>query len=90
MSLNKLSAISSMSNTLLDIMMKNNDSKKYVSRSDYEEFKHHYLFEALRGVPYGKAFCDKFGIRDYILIFSVLGDQALESYIEEIYVRDEA
>ena len=41
-----------------------------ISNEQYTQWKHHYLFDAIRNVGYGTSFCKHFGITDYILEFS--------------------
>ena len=57
-----------------------------ISNKQYKQWKHHYLFDAIRNVGYGKSFCEYFGITDYILEFSKK-EQECHSYILKTYVQ---
>ena len=41
--------------------------KPTITRKQYEEFKKEFIFESLKGVSFGKAFCENFGFSDYLL-----------------------
>lgn len=41
--------------------------KKTVSKSDYELFCKEYMFEQLKGVRFGEAFCKRFKIDDALI-----------------------
>lgn len=41
-----------------------------VSRSDYEQWRRLFVFDALRGHRYGASFCSHFGIRDFRVQFT--------------------
>lgn len=56
-----------------------------ITREQYSIWKRQYTLDGLRGVRYGKSFCDYFGITDNLLLHS-LGVQAADAYIEETYV----
>ena len=42
-------------------------AKKTVTREQYNQFKKEFVFEKLKGLTLGKAFCEKFEISDYML-----------------------
>lgn len=50
-------------------------SHKTVSKQDYELFCKEYMFEQLKGVRFGEAFCKRFSI-DNVLINMVSNDTA--------------
>lgn len=57
-----------------------------ISLEQYQEFKSHFSFEALRGKTYGRSFCDHFGIADNLLLFT--RDPAwCDNYIRKEYVN---
>jgi lysine/ornithine N-monooxygenase len=35
-----------------------------ISRKEYEDFCKEYVFEQLKGIKFGEAFCDRFGVDD--------------------------
>jgi hypothetical protein len=57
-----------------------------ISKDSYHQWQHHYLFDAIRNIGYGKSFCEYFGITDYILEFSKK-EQECHSYILKTYVQ---
>lgn len=56
----------------------NNLSKKKstISHEQYEQFKKEFVFEKLKGKRFGKAFCEKFGLHDYVLSNIISDDEA--------------
>ena len=42
-------------------------AKKTVTPEQYKQFKKEYVFEKLKGLTLGQAFCKKFDIQDYML-----------------------
>ena len=42
-------------------------AKKTVTPEQYEQFKKEFVFEKLKGLTLGQAFCEKFDIEDYML-----------------------
>mgnify|MGYP003335542030 CR=1 FL=1 len=56
-----------------------------VYKKDYETFCNEYIFDAIRGRTFGKAFCNKFNVTDYYLL--VVKDVYLaKTYIEHTYI----
>lgn len=43
------------------------DSKKQISKHEYELFCKEFVFEKLKGKKFGEAFCDKFGYKNFML-----------------------
>lgn len=63
-------------------------SKTIVSRAHYSAFCHAYLFDALRGLTFGQAFCKKFSIHDNLLIHTLRDEHSAQQYIKQCgYVR---
>lgn len=52
-----------------------------VTIEQYEQFKKEYIFEKIKDKHFGKAFCEKFGIQDYML--SNLADENETQYLIE-------
>jgi hypothetical protein len=42
-------------------------AKKTVTPEQYEQFKKEFVFDKLKGLTLGQAFCEKFDIQDYML-----------------------
>jgi hypothetical protein len=52
----------------LDKFHRTNSTSREISRSEYEQFEREFLFQRLVGdKSYGEAFCEKFGITDFVL-----------------------
>ena len=52
-----------------------------VSWEEYELFCREFIFDKLRGIRFGKAFCDRFDIINYII--PQLSDESARDYIEK-------
>ena len=57
-----------------------------VTRTQYEDWQHGFIFDGLRNLSYGQSFCQRFGIRDHILNRSGSGYEK-DPYIRKHYVR---
>lgn len=57
-----------------------------VTRAQYEDWCHGFIFDGLRDLSYGQSFCRRFGIRDHILERSNSGHEK-DPYIRKFYVR---
>lgn len=58
-----------------------------VSPEEYEQFCNEYVFDALRGKSFGRAFCERFNIVDFLLVRDQPDDWA-KQYIRNCgYVR---
>ncbi len=42
-------------------------AKKTITKEQYDQFKNEFVFDKLRGLTLGQAFCEKFKINDYML-----------------------
>ena len=51
-------------NAMANILSK---AKKTVTKEQYEQFRKEYVFEKLKGLTLGQAFCKNFDIQDYML-----------------------
>ena len=58
----------------------NNNIDTVVSRKEYEIFCKEFIFERLKGVKFGRAFCDRFQISNYLIPH--LSDESAKDYIE--------
>ena len=61
-------------------------TEKTISQQDYEQWRREFTFEGLTGIRYGQAFCNRFGITDYILYYNINVEEA-EQRILTWYVR---
>ena len=56
--------------------LKNLSKKKpTITHEQYEQFKKEFVFEKLKGKRFGKAFCEKFGLHDYVLSNMISDDE---------------
>jgi hypothetical protein len=68
--------------------MTNTTTNLYISRKDYELFCKEYVFDKLKGISFGNAFCKRFDIRNYAI--SNMKDEAFtEQHIEKWYIENE-
>lgn len=62
-------------------------AKKTVTQAQYDKFKHEFVFDKLKGLTLGQAFCEKFEIRDYMLS-SITNDEESEFLIKNLgYIK---
>ena len=60
--------------------------KNKISRKDFDDFCHGYIFDKIRGLEFGRAFCEKFDIFDAMLFYNaVVSDK--KSYIISNYIK---
>jgi len=62
------------------------DTGIMVSKSDYELFCKEYVFEKLKGIAFGYAFCKRFGIQQYT-ISNMKNDLFVKQHIEKFYIK---
>ena len=53
-----------------------------IAEKEYAQFCKDYVFYKLKGMSFGAAFCEEFGISDYVL--SRLADDTAAAYIAEL------
>lgn len=64
----------------------NQPQTKTISKQDYELFHKEYIFDQLKGLKYGKAFCERFQIDDPVISRLIDTDIAID-LIEENYLK---
>lgn len=63
------------------------EPKVSVSRAEYELFCKEYLFDKLKGVPFGRAFCKRFNIEDRA-ISNLISEKFTKELIETLgYIK---
>ena len=60
--------------------------KEPVPREDYLQWKREYVFDALRGIEYGRSFCDHFNVVDFRIFYSKHRDTC-DHYIQEHWIK---
>jgi hypothetical protein len=77
-----------MTNSIQDIMdqVHHKICQPKITRAQYEDWCHGFIFDGLRSLSYGQSFCRRFGIRDHILNRSGSGHEK-DPYIRKYYVR---
>ena len=58
-------------------------NKKTVTQREYDEFKKEFVFEKLKGLTLGQAFCKKFHMADYMLS-TMKDDDEIEFLIKHL------
>jgi len=58
-----------------------------VTRTEYDAWRRHFVFDGLRNLSYGESFCRYFEIRDNVLRFSQTVSEA-DEYIRRFYLRN--
>lgn len=56
--------------------------KSRISKKLYDEFCRYYLFDAIKGLTFGQAFCKKFSISDNLLLYTIKNENAAKKYIK--------
>lgn len=69
----------------LDTAPTQSHPRRYITPSQYDAWRRHFVFDGLRNLSYGDSFCRYFGIRDYILRYSTTVREA-DEYIQETYL----
>jgi len=62
-----------------------NTTDFFITQEQYESFCKECIFEQLKGIKVGKAFCVKYNIRNNIL--EMFGDEAAKHHIQKFYVQ---
>jgi hypothetical protein len=59
-----------------------------ISCEEFEQWKCEYMFDALRGIKYGKSFCNRFGVHDNLLEYvpADLPTEWIDDRIKKHYV----
>jgi hypothetical protein len=57
------------------------------TQEQYEQFKHQYVFDALKGLRYGEAFCQHFGIPNGTPLYYFQDFKLCEEWITNNYLR---
>jgi hypothetical protein len=60
--------------------------KNTVTRQQYQEFLKEHIFDAIKGISIGIAFCEKFDIQDLLLSMRV-SDELARQHIESFYIK---
>lgn len=57
-----------------------------ISKQEYEVFQREYIFDQIRGLKYGKAFCERFHVKDSV-ISRLIDEDLAKELIEETYIK---
>ena len=63
-----------------------NDTSADISLEEYENFCKEFIFDKLRGIKFGRSFCDKFNISHNII--PQLSDEGAKEYIEKNFIGE--
>ena len=64
----------------------NRTTNKLISKQEYEVFQRQYIFDQIRGLKYGKAFCERFHVKDSV-ISRLIDEDLAKELIEETYIK---
>lgn len=67
-----------------DLTRSPNSKEIKISHQDFEEFYHYWLFDLIKGLRLGQAFCNRYNITDNILFYS--NNCQAQEYILKYYV----
>ena len=72
--------------TLAALEQLTGNSKKKISKNDYDIFCKEFVFEKIKGKSFGSAFCEKFGFND--IFIKGLSDSTAKDHIEKLgYIK---
>jgi len=57
-----------------------------ISSQDYEIFCKEYIFDQLKGIRFGRAFCERFSISD-VVVSRLIDEDLAKELIEETYIK---
>lgn len=60
-----------------------------VTIEQYNKWKEHYVFDALRGYRLGQSFCEYFGISNASPLYHFKTNSFCEQWIHDNYIQDE-
>lgn len=60
---------------------------KPLAVEQYQDWQQHLVFDLCRGKSKGESFCEYFGLRDNLLLYNVISDASIESYIRDTYLE---
>lgn len=73
----------------ISLGIKNTNKRIHINRQDYEIFCKEFIFDKLRGDRFGKAFCKKFEIEDFLLA-NIKDEEDTKYLIEKLgYIHDD-
>lgn len=70
---------------MLETMSDTDQTKRSVSKIQYEQWRKAYIFDGIKGISYGQSFCRRFSIQDHILNRFDSGHR-MDHYIRKHYV----
>jgi hypothetical protein len=57
-----------------------------ITQDQYEQFEYYYVFDVLKGLRYGQAFCKRFGISNASPLYWFKGDGISKKWIHDNYL----
>ena len=67
----------------LQTLRKGNEFR--ISKKEFDDFQKEYIFEQLKGIKMGKAFCIKYSVHNHIL--EMLSNESAKDHIQKFYVK---
>ena len=71
---------------IVDFANSDGEPKNLISQEDFDIWKKDVIWDALHGQRYGQSFCNRFGITDNLLYYTIWPPEQLEDYIKKHYV----
>jgi ribosome-associated toxin RatA of RatAB toxin-antitoxin module len=69
----------------LELQTLGKNSTFNISQKEFEDFQKEYIFESLKGIKMGVAFCAKYKVTNHIL--EMLGNDNAKNHIQKFYVK---
>lgn len=66
---------------MITTLSRANPAKIVINTAQWQRFCHGYLFDEIRGKTFGQAFCDKFDVNDWHLLYTLRDEEQSKQYI---------
>jgi hypothetical protein len=71
----------------LETQTLNRGTQFKISKEEFEKFCKEYLFDEIKGIKLGPAFCEKYNDRNFILLGHMLSNEAAKQHIKQFYIK---
>jgi hypothetical protein len=73
-------------NTIVSMNEENQLCYHTITQEQYEQFEYHYVFDALKGLRFGQAFCERFGVSNASPLYHLNSRELCERWIRANYL----
>jgi hypothetical protein len=73
-------------NAIVSMTEENQLSYHTITQEQYDQFEYHYVFDALKGLRFGQAFCERFGVSNASPLYHFHGREVSERWIRDNYL----